>query len=115
MLKDRLKELRLNAGLTQQELGDLVHVTKVSICGYERGERVPSLDTLLDLANALKVDLNTLVGYDKYIVSDDDVEYGLNVSKQELGLIKELRRHNKLYEEMVTNPKRAISVIDKKY
>lgn len=115
MLKDRLKELRLNAGLTQQELGDLVHVTKVSICGYERGERVPSLDTLLDLANVLRVDLNTLVGYDKYVVSEEDESYGINISKKEIDMLLELRRHNKLYTELVGSPKRMIESIDKKY
>lgn len=115
MLKNRLKELRLQAGLTQQQLGDLIHVTKVSICGYEKGDRVPSLDTLLDLANALKVDLNTLVGYDKYIVSDDDREYGMNVSKKEIELLIELRRHNKLYEDLIISPKRTIAAIEKKY
>ena len=115
MLKDRLKELRLKSGLTQQQLGDLIHVTKVSICGYEKGDRVPSLDTLLDLANALKVDLNTLVGYDKYIVSDDDIEYGTNMSKKEIDLILELRRHHKLYEDMLNSPKRTLTAIEKKY
>ncbi len=115
MLSSRLKQLRLDRGLTQEQLGKMIHVTKVSICGYEKGDRIPSLDTLLDLANALKVDLNTLVGYDKYIVSDNNIEYGLNVSREELDLILELRRHNKLYESMISNPKRTISVIDKKY
>ena len=50
---ERLKELRTNMGLTQKQLGDLVNVTKVSICGYEKSNRTPNIETLIDLANIL--------------------------------------------------------------
>ena len=115
MLGIRLKKLRLEQGLTQKQLGEMVNVTKVSICGYEKGERVPSLDTLIDLANALKVDLNTLVGFDSYVVSDNDVDYGLNVSKEELKVLRELRQYKNLYEDLMESPKRTIQSIIKKY
>ena len=115
MLGSRLKKLRLEQGLTQKQLGDMVNVTKVSICCYEKGERVPSLDTLIDLANALKVDLNTLVGFDNYVVSDNDVNYGLNVSKEELKFLRELRQYKNLYEDLIECPKSTIQSIIKKY
>lgn len=115
MLSNRLKKLRLEKGLTQQQLGDKINVTKVSICCYEKGDRVPSLDTLIDLANALEVDLNTLIGFDKYIVSDNDEAYGLNVSKEEMKLILELRQHKRLYDDLVNRPRRTIAAIIKKY
>ena len=115
MLGSRLKKLRLEQGLTQKQLGDMVNVTKVSICCYEKGERVPSLDTLIDLANALKVDLNTLVGFDNYVVSDNDITYGINISKEELILIKELRQYKRLYEDLMESPRRTIQSIIKKY
>ena len=43
----RIKELRANAEISQQELGDLVGVSKVSISGYESGNRIPSLEILI--------------------------------------------------------------------
>ena len=43
LLSKRLKELRMESGLTQRELGERVNVTKVSICCYENGTRVPTL------------------------------------------------------------------------
>jgi transcriptional regulator with XRE-family HTH domain len=65
----RLKDLRLRAKLTQQQLGDIVHVSKVSISGYERGERSPDTETLRNLANYFEVSvdylLNGLEGYQK--------------------------------------------------
>jgi len=65
----RLKDLRLRAKLTQQQLGDIVHVSKVSISGYERGERSPDTETLRNLANYFEVSvdylLNGIEGYQK--------------------------------------------------
>lgn len=60
----RLKELRLSKKLTQQQLGDIVHVSKVSISGYERGERSPDKDTLTALANFFNVSTDYLLGRD---------------------------------------------------
>ncbi len=115
MLGNRLKQLRRKKNLTQQQLGDMINVTKVSICCYEKGDRVPSLDTLIDLANVLEVDLNTLVGYDKYIVSDNDTTYGLNVSKEEMQLLLELRQYKRLYDDLTARPRRTIQSILNKY
>ncbi len=50
LAKKELKELRLENDLTQEELGKLINVTKVSICCYENAARVPTLETLLALA-----------------------------------------------------------------
>lgn len=65
----RLKDLRLRAKLTQQQLGDIVHVSKVSISGYERGERSPDTETLRNLANYFEVSVDYLLngkeGYQK--------------------------------------------------
>lgn len=105
----RIKELRKKHGLTQQELGDLVKVTKVSICCYENGTRTPNLDTLLDLADVLGVDLNYLVGRDNLVVAEEDHYY---MSAEEVKLIKELRNSPKLYEKFIYEPKRTISLIE---
>ena len=45
LIGKRIKDMRLEKGLSQQELGDLLGVTKVSVCGYENGTRTPSLET----------------------------------------------------------------------
>lgn len=115
MLGRRLKKLRLQRGFTQKQLGDLINVTKVSICCYEKEERTPSLETIIDLANSLKVDLNTLIGYDKYIVSDNDIDYGINVSKEEMNLLLELRKNKRLYNDLLESPERTIRSILNKY
>ncbi|HCR3206413.1 TPA: helix-turn-helix transcriptional regulator [Enterococcus faecium] len=58
----RLKELRKSKKLTQQQLGDIIHVSKVSISGYERGERSPDRETLTALADYFNVTTDYLLG-----------------------------------------------------
>lgn len=114
LFSKRLKEVRKNSGLTQQQLGDMVGVTKVSVCCYEKGTRTPTLDTLIDIADALHVEFTYLLGNDNYVVADDDEEYGMNIAKDELNLIRVLRNHHELYEKMVQEPERIIKLIEQK-
>ena len=64
----RLKKLRKERNLTQSELGDLLNVTKVSVCCYEKGTRIPSLETLDDLSNIFGVRSDYFLGKDWYVV-----------------------------------------------
>jgi len=114
ILGKRLKALRKEKGLTQQELGDLINVTKVSICCYEKGSRTPTLETLMDLTKVFNVDMNYFLGSDTYVVADNDENYGIRMAKEEINIIKELRLHPTLYEKLITDPKRTIDLIDKK-
>ena len=42
MFKDRLKELRLKQGLTQEELANKIYVSRSAICKWEMGNGIPS-------------------------------------------------------------------------
>lgn len=65
MRGDRLKKLRAEKKLTQGELGKIVNVTKVSISGYESGNRSPDTDTLQKLADTLDTSTDYLLGRDE--------------------------------------------------
>ena len=71
----RLRQLRDEAGLSQQELSNQTGITKSSINMYERGEREPGLETLEVLADYFNVDMDYLIGYQskKHITSSDGV------------------------------------------
>lgn len=58
----RIKLLRIQKRLSQEELGNYLGVTKVSICGYEKGKRVPNADNLEKLANFLVFQLIIYMG-----------------------------------------------------
>lgn len=114
LFSKRIKELRKKQGFTQEQLGKMIGVTKVSICCYENGTRMPTLDTLIDLANCLNVELPYLLGNEHFVVAEDDSNVGINLAKNEIELIKELRMHMKLYEKLLEDPKRTIEYFEKK-
>lgn len=62
MFSSRLRQLRKEAGLSQQRLSELLGISKSSINMYERGEREPGIQTLQEIADFFKVDLNYLLG-----------------------------------------------------
>lgn len=62
MLGGRLKKLRNSKKITQEELGKKVNVTKVSISGYENGNRSPDTDTLQKIADFFDVSTDYLLG-----------------------------------------------------
>ena len=50
---NRMKELRMQYGLTQQELADRAELTKGFISQLERNQNTPSVTTLLDIIQCL--------------------------------------------------------------
>lgn len=58
----RLAGLREAAGLTQEEVGRQIGVTRQTIAAWERGERSPSVEQLARLARTFRVSLADLLG-----------------------------------------------------
>lgn len=58
----RLKQLRIEKGLTQEELAKEINQTKANISRYENGKLQPSFETLDFFADYFKVDFNYLLG-----------------------------------------------------
>lgn len=59
--KDKLKELREKAGLSQAELAGKASLSVRSIQNWEQGHRGPSTDGLVALARALGVSMEALL------------------------------------------------------
>lgn len=62
----RLKELRLESGLTQKRLAEILNTTNSAVCDWERGRTQPDLQTLTKIAVLFGVSTDYLVG-----LSDD--------------------------------------------
>ena len=58
----KLKELRLQSGLTQKQLADKIGVTKSVVSYYELQERYPSPEVLIKLSSIFHVTTDYLLG-----------------------------------------------------
>ena len=65
VLKNNLKEVRCQKGLTQEELADLVGVSRQTIISIERYKYKPSLELGLKLALNLDIKIEALFYFEK--------------------------------------------------
>ena len=57
----RLKELRLEKGLSQRSLGEIFNVCNQTISFWESGSREPDLDALVEIAKYFEVNVDYLL------------------------------------------------------
>ena len=67
----KIKLIRTFRGLTQKELGEACGIHEVAIRKYELGKNIPKPEQLRKIAEALNVNVNSLVEFD--IQADGDV------------------------------------------
>lgn len=96
--QEQLKKARLQLGYTQQQVADLMEITKSTYCGYETGKRQPDVAKIKQLAKILNTSVDILIGTDacdKITIgarikaarlnkglSQDDVAQAINSTKQ---------------------------------
>lgn len=61
-MKERLKRARKASGKTQKEIADILGITESTYCGYETGKRRPDAIKIAQLASALGVSGDYLLG-----------------------------------------------------
>jgi len=59
----KVKEIRLRKGLSQEALGELADLDRTYISGIERGKRNVALLNIVRLAEALQVPMSDLVSF----------------------------------------------------
>jgi len=67
LLGEKIKKLRTDNGLTQDELAERIFVTRTAISKWETGKGLPSIESLKELSRLFGVSLDELI-------SDDDIE-----------------------------------------
>lgn len=94
----RLRALREEKNITQEELGKILGTSHVTIGRYENGERIPKLDILIDLANYFDVSLDYLLfrSDKKEVSSNKDKSNNLTILNTNLPIVEDF---NKLNEE----------------
>lgn len=82
MFSEQLYKLRTSKNMTQQELAELLNVSKQTVGGWERGRTEPSISTLKKIANIFNVSVDTLVNHTK--------QYWELTSKDEKDIAKQI-------------------------
>lgn len=91
MLNEKIKNLRLDANLTQAELAKNINITRSALSLYELGKRQPDAETLIKIANYFDVSTDYLLGNSKPSMKkeEQDIFNKFKDTLQELGLYNE--------------------------
>lgn len=108
LVSQRLKEARSSVGETQKQVGESVNVSRGTICGYETGKRLPSIEMICDLAKHYNTEVGYLLGMDTEVQGSAQTELKhlikgrfLDISDLPDAAKKELMRYHrylKMYE-----------------
>jgi transcriptional regulator with XRE-family HTH domain len=80
----RLEEMRKEKGFTQRELASKVGVNEVSMSRYIKGERVPTVTTIVSIAQVLGASVDYLVGTSNVKKRQNNADRIRNMSDEEL-------------------------------
>lgn len=61
---EKLKEIRTQKGMTQQEVAKKLNITQATYSGYESNKYEPSIDILISISKLFKVSIDYLVNND---------------------------------------------------
>lgn len=93
-LGDRLKSLRIDAGLTQEQLAQRIGVKKQNISRYENGRVEPNIRTAKRIAEALGVTLEDIASSVSSVAS-------LSLTPDEIQLLVDYRSLDKEGREYI--------------
>ncbi|KOP66676.1 XRE family transcriptional regulator [Bacillus sp. FJAT-18019] len=58
----RIAKLREQKGWTQEELSELIGISRASLSHYEKNRREPNLETLTKLADVFQTTIDQIIG-----------------------------------------------------
>ena len=85
MLKDNLKTLRKNKGLSQEELSVKLNVVRQTISKWEQGLSVPDAEMLISISEVFETPVGTILGEN----IDEKKKNDLKVISEKLEVINE--------------------------
>ena len=95
-----LRKLRLNKGISQQQLANILGTSQQSINQYENHATEPDICTLTQLADFFGTTTDFLIGYTPQTASQSPAEEA-DFSKDEILLVQKYRRLSKREQESI--------------
>jgi transcriptional regulator with XRE-family HTH domain len=75
IISQMLKEIRENAGLSQEQFAEKLAISRQAVSKWERGIAMPDIENLMYISNVFNVSLDTIIKGDKKmenkIISDN--------------------------------------------
>ena len=109
----RIKSLRRDKCMSQNDLGKLLGVSKVSVSGYENGSRVPSMGVFMQILNVFNVSADYMLGRELNVVCESDESMKLLMAANDIDIIREIRAKPELYNQIAKDPKRFFASLNK--
>jgi len=91
-LGDRIRIIRSQQGMSQEKLAEIVKLARENINRFENASKGPSLDSLVDITNALHVSVDDLLV--------DSLQYPISTADSDLHRL--LLDCNKIEEQIIT-------------
>lgn len=99
----RIRFQRITRNMSQEELAERSHLSRVHIGYIERGEKVPSLESIINIANALNMSAdeilagnllvsNTSSAFNDFSIFDDCTKEEVAILMQNMKQLKEILR-----------------------
>ncbi|MBP5691438.1 MAG: helix-turn-helix domain-containing protein [Bacteroidaceae bacterium] len=82
-LSEKIRTLRKNAGLSQEQLGEKINVSRQAITKWESGDGLPDIYNLVALSNLFSITLDELMAQEKAVAEkrflyESHVEYDID-------------------------------------
>ena len=106
MLKDNLKTLRKNKGLSQEELSVKLNVVRQTISKWETGLSVPDAEMLVKISNYFNIPVSTILGENIEEKEQNDLKViaeKLEIINDQLATTQELKRKRIIKCLIITN------------
>lgn len=91
ILGERLKQMRLNKGLTQSAIADSMNIKRSTYSLYESGKREPNIDTLQKIANFHNISIDELLTNEEHMILtiNDELSRLDTITRQYIKIIEE--------------------------
>lgn len=93
-----LRELRINAGMSQMDLADKLYLTRNTVSRYEMGMYLPSADVLVKLSEIFNISINEILAGKRL----DEKDYNNYANKNLVNILdykdKEITKYKKLFK-----------------
>ena len=113
-IAENMKAFRLRSGLKQSEIADLVGITDKNWSSYERGRTEPNLETIVKLADAFRITVDSLVKQDMNVIADTLVKNFLDVRLNKSNDVGE-KTHESLSNMSVQRPSNRVEEPSEEY